>query len=179
MSLVDSGVESLAAEVPENDSVLSVYGTLLLVGSIAAARFGDRARTLDYLDKASNAAQCLGKDANHLWTAFGPTNVAIHRVNTAAELGDFKTALDSTINVNSAPLERRTRYLLDIARAHCLGGNRADALSTLLMAERIAPEQVRQHYLSRKVVIALVRSKMDGPVELDRLARRVNALESI
>jgi hypothetical protein len=29
-----------------------------------------------------------------MWTAFGPTNVAIHRVSTAMELGDVQVAVD-------------------------------------------------------------------------------------
>ncbi|WP_198036895.1 helix-turn-helix transcriptional regulator [Nocardia sp. BMG51109] len=179
MNLVESGTELLKTEISGNDSALSVYGTLLLVGSMAAARFGDEARTVGYLDEANDAAHRLTRDANHLWTAFGLTNVAIHRANTAAELGDIKTVLGSTVDLSSVPVERRVRYLLDVARAHSLAGNRDDALSTMLAAERMAPEQVHQHYLSRKVVATLVRSTVSRQVEIDRLARRVNAVESI
>lgn len=78
------------------------------------------------------------------------------------------------------PMERRVRYLLDVARAHCLTGDRDQALGTMLIAERMAPEQVRQHYSSRKVVAAMIRdSAGKSPVELDRFARRVNAIGSI
>jgi hypothetical protein len=50
----------------------------------------------------------------------------------------------------------------------------------MLIAERMAPEQVRQHYVSRKVVAAMIRdSAGKSPVELDRFARRVNAIGSI
>jgi len=49
----------------------------------------------------------------------------------------------------------------------------------MLTAERIAPEQVRQHYLSRKVVLNLMRAAKGKPaVELDKLARRVKLSES-
>ncbi|MGQ5635221.1 MULTISPECIES: XRE family transcriptional regulator [unclassified Streptomyces] len=71
---------------------LSIYGTLFLTGSMAAARAEDRATTQTFLAEADRAAQRLGTDANHVWTAFGPTNVAIHRVATAAELGDMQIA---------------------------------------------------------------------------------------
>ncbi len=131
---------------------------------------------------ANSAARRLGKDANHLWTAFGPTNVAIHRVNTAVELGDIQTVLDYglSLNTNAVPAERRARYLLDVARVHSMTGNRDNALGTMLTAERIAPEQVRQHHLSRKVVMTLMRSLTGKPaIELEKLARRVNVRESI
>jgi hypothetical protein len=50
----------------------------------------------------------------------------------------------------------------------------------MLSAERIAPEQVRQHHLSRKVVMTLIRSGTGKPaIELEKLARRVNFGEPI
>ena len=160
MRLVESGADYLNSEAKINEAVpLSVYGTLFLVGSMAAARFGDSSRTGDYLREASGAARRLGKDANHLWTAFGPTNVAIHRVNTSAELGNFSAVLGSglSLNTEAVPPERRVRYLLDVARVYGMTGRKDDALFTMLQAERMAPDQVRQHYLSREVVTALAR----------------------
>jgi hypothetical protein len=81
-------------------------------------------------------------DANHLWTAFGPTNVAF-----------------------------------DVARAYSVIGRRDDALYTVLDAERMAPEQVRHHHLSRKIVLNLVQRSVGKPsVELGKLAQRVTVL---
>jgi transcriptional regulator with XRE-family HTH domain/tetratricopeptide (TPR) repeat protein len=182
MDLVESGAGYLQNENAGDDAALSVYGTLLLVGSMAAARFGDGRRAASYLQEADIAAQRLGRDSNHLWTAFGPTNVAIHRVNTAMELGDVQTALDSglSLNTDGVPVERQVRYLLDIARAYSLTGNRDEALRTTLTAERIAPEQVRQHYLSKKIVMALMQGTPRKPtIELERLAERVKVRELI
>jgi hypothetical protein len=48
----------------------------------------------------------------------------------------------------------------------------------MLTAERIAPEQVRQHYLSRKAVMTLIRSTPGKPApELTKLAARVKVSE--
>jgi hypothetical protein len=108
--------------------------------------------------------------------------VAIHRINTAVELGDVQTVLDSglSLNTDAVPAERRVRYLLDVARVYSLTGNRDDALGTMLTAERIAPKQARQHHLSGKVVMTLIRSGTGKPaIELQKLARRVNILEPI
>jgi hypothetical protein len=181
MRLVDASADILNGEISNSDAMLSVYGTLILVGSMASARFGDGSRTAEYLREANDAARHLGRDGNHLWTSFGPTNVAIHRVNTAVELGDFQTVLDSNLSLSASavPIERRVRYMLDIARVHALTGKRDDALGTMLTAERIAPEQVRQHYLSRKVVMTLIRSATGKPsTELSKLAMRVKVAKS-
>jgi transcriptional regulator with XRE-family HTH domain len=182
MDLAESGAEYLHDEISSDGAALSVYGTLLLVGSMAAARFGDGSRAAGYLQEADSAARHLGRDSNHLWTAFGPTNVAIHRVNTAMELGNIQPALSSgpSLKTDTVPVERRVRYLLDVARAHSLAGNRDDALGTTLTAERIAPEQVRQHYLSKQIVTTLMRSTPGKPaIELARLAARVKVRELI
>ena len=95
MQLTEAGAAFLRPYLTPNDAALqSVYGMLFLAGSMAASRAEDRATTRSYLDEAQAAAQVVGADRNHLWTAFGPTNVAIHRINTAMELGDVQIALD-------------------------------------------------------------------------------------
>lgn len=176
MRQIESAAHDMKPTLNGGDRALSVYGMLFLAGSMAAARFGDSDRTADYLREADDTARRLGRDGNELWTAFGPTNVAIHRVNTATELDDFQTVLNAQPLGNaSVPLERRTRYLIDIARAQSLTGRRDEALSTLFAAERDAPEHVRQHHVARTVVAGLVKSTRGKPgVGLDRLAQRLD-----
>jgi transcriptional regulator with XRE-family HTH domain len=144
---------------------LSIYGTLFLAGSMAAARADDRATTRAFLAEADHAAQQLGHDANHMWTAFGPTNVAIHRVATAAELGDMQVVVDlgPQIDTHDLPTERRTRHNLEVARALSAHNRMDDALSLILEAEQWAPEQVRSHYLARELVLTWVRNQRGRP----------------
>jgi hypothetical protein len=167
---------SLSRPSPE---LLSVYGTLLLAGAMAASRANDSATTATFLAHAEEAAQRLGADANHLWTAFGPTNVAIHRVATAAELGNVQVALDlgPRIDTSHMPMERRVRHALEVARAYSARNRGADALATLLDAEALAPEQVRHHFLSRQLVLTWIRQQRGRPgANLVDLARRLNVL---
>lgn len=181
IKLVESAAENLADKTAgRDDTGLSVYGTLFLAGSMAAARFGDGAKTAEYLQEADRAASRLGRDANYLWTAFGPTNVAIHRVNTAIELGDIQAVLSHglSLNTDAVPTERRVRYLLDVARTYSLTKNREDALVALLAAERLAPEQTRRHYLTGKVIATLMKDAIGKPsIELAKLAGRANYRE--
>ena len=146
-------------------SYLSVYGTLFLTGSMAAARAEDRATAQEFLREAETAATRLGGDANHMWTAFGPTNVAIHRVATAGELGDMQIAaeLGPQVDTSGLPVERRVRHSLEVARALSAWNRTDDALAMVLEAERLAPEQVRHHYMSRELVLGRVRGARGRP----------------
>jgi transcriptional regulator with XRE-family HTH domain len=138
--------------------LLSVYGSLHLVGALAAARNDDRATTNTHLTEAKDAAARLGCDANHVWTAFGPTNVDIHRVAVAMEFGDVQVAVDlgTQVNTSAMPIERRVRHSIETARAFTRWNRPDEALGILLDAERLAPEQVRYHRLSRMMIRELL-----------------------
>jgi hypothetical protein len=99
---------------------LSVYGALLLRGSIAAANGDDRGGALTLLDEADEAGRRLGADGNYHWTAFGPTNILLHRVNIATTLGDAGQAIDHArhVDLDKVPItERRAALFVDVARA--------------------------------------------------------------
>jgi len=121
---------------------LSIFGTLFLAGAMAAARNEDRATVRSFLATADQGARRLGRDANHLWTAFGPTNVAIHRVATAAELGDVQVAIDlgPGIDTTPMPMERRVRHALELSRAYSKRNRTDEAQTVLLEAKQMAPE---------------------------------------
>ncbi|MBF6342866.1 helix-turn-helix domain-containing protein [Nocardia cyriacigeorgica] len=177
VDLVEAGASYLDQhlQAPSED-LLSVYGTLLLVGSMAAARDERRDIVQAFLSEADRAAARLGGDRNRVWTAFGPTNVAIHRVGTAMELGDVQIALrlGPAIDTSALPLERQIRHKLELARALNLAGRQEDSLSAVLTAERAAAEQVRHHYLSRQLVLAWIRNcQGTPPYALQGLARRM------
>lgn len=161
---------------------LSTVGTLHLVGAMACARTGNRADARTHLDFAARAADLLGQDANHLWTAFGPTNVAIHRVSVAAELGDFQVAVQEGpgVDVTGLPVERQVRHRLEVARALHHSAKQKQALEMVLTAEQAAPEQVRRHFLTHALVQEWLRSKKVKPTsELHGLATRIGALGSL
>ncbi len=159
-----------------SQQMLSIYGTLLLTGAVAAARADDRAVALEFLNEADDAARLLGGDRNDVWTAFGPTNVAIHRVVTAMELGDVQVAVDlgPGVDASALPLERRVRHALELARAYSAWNRPDDALALVLGAEQLAPEQVRHHFLSRQLVLTWMKQQRTRPgAALTGLAQRL------
>lgn len=158
---------------------LSIHGALFLAGAMAAARCDDRAAVQGFLAKADAAATRLGRDANHLWTAFGPTNVAMHKVSTALELGDLQTAitLGPRIDSSSLPVERQARHAIEIARAYDAWNRVEDAQAALRRAELVAPEQVQYHSLSRELVRLWIRRGHAKPDPwLAGLAQRMRIL---
>lgn len=124
---------------------LSVYGALLLRGSIAAAQQGKRGTALELLDEADEAARQLGAEGNYRWTAFGPANSALHRVNIAVTLGDAGTAIDVARGVDLSQInvtERKATLLIDVARAFLQWGRHEKAYMALRAAEATAHEEV-------------------------------------
>lgn len=175
-------IEQTLAQAPtttESPELLSAVGTTHLVGAMISGRSRNRAGTERHLIGAQAAASALGRDGNHLWTAFGPTNVAIHRVAVAAELGDYQLAADLGRGIDTSPLpmERQVRHRLEVARALHFRRQQSEALSLVLDAERRAPEQVRRHFLTHSLVHEWVRNRKTTPTpDLHGLARRSGIL---
>ncbi len=139
----------------------SVLGALLLRGAVAAARDGDRCAALELLDHADAVATSLGEDRNYRWTAFGPTNVLLHRVHVAVTFGDAGTALEHARNIDVSRLavvERRAVLHIDAAKALVQLGKHADACHMLAAAERLAPEELSSRSSVRALIGDMARS---------------------
>ena len=150
---VESDVQQASA------ASLSVYGSLLLRGAIAAGYAEDRAAATTMLDEAAAAASPLGVDYNHRWTAFGPVNVVVHRVNIAVSLGDAGQAIEHArkVNLDLLPItERRAAFLVDVARAFAQWGKHEKAYDALRAAEQVAPQEVSSRPSVRRLVADLL-----------------------
>jgi transcriptional regulator with XRE-family HTH domain len=159
--------------------VLSLYGGLHLVLAVAAARDNDRSLAHLHLDTAGKIAEKLGEDRDDYGTEFGPTNVAIHAVSIAVELGDAGQAIELGQQVDPGSLspERQARYFLDLAQAHTMRRQIGEALHALQEAERIAAEETRVHAVGRAVTRDLLQlSGLRPRPELRELAERFGVL---
>ena len=176
-------VESLMGRVRSDDPVLvSLAGSLWLISAVIAARRTDRAQAQERLGRAEDLAGMLGEDGNHAWTAFGPTNVAIHRVSVAAELGDTGGAVDAALVVDQDRLpaglmSRRAQVNLDLAWAQSQRRRDAEATLHLLEAERIAPETIRHNVIAQEIIREmLARGTRSQTTVLSALAQRAGVL---
>lgn len=161
---------------------LSLLGMLSLRTAIAAARRNDRQTAYELLDSAEAAADELGRDANFWQTAFGPTNVMLHRVSAALDLGDISYVSERgpLVNPEALPLERQVSHDIDVARAHSYLANDDAAATVLLEAERKAPQLVRHNPAVRETVRDLHRrspvSQGGRSSDLMALAERCRAI---
>ncbi len=134
---------------------LAVWGILMLRAASAAVRDKRADRCEEHLSLARAAAARVGKDHNICATPFGPTNLGIAAVNAAVESERYDYALELAKSVPTNGWVSPTfkaRHLLDVAIAHSELGQDEAATQQLLAAERIAPEWMRYHTLSRQTV---------------------------
>jgi hypothetical protein len=145
---------------------------------VASARTNDGEQAYAYLARARQAAVHLGADRNDYNTEFGPTNVLLHEVNIAVELGDAGHALRVAAKADTARLspERQARLLIDVARAHAQRRQPYLMVSTLRQAERIAPEQIHTHPLVRELIEDALRSDQGDAPDLQELARDLSLI---
>jgi hypothetical protein len=117
----------------------------------------------------------LGEGHNEYNTEFGPANVRLYEIAVAVELGDAGRALRAATAVEARGLsaERRARMLIDVARAHAQRRQVGEAVTALLQAEEITPEQVRGHALVRQLVSDLLTMQDSASTELRDLAKRL------
>ena len=168
-------------DVSHDPESLSVYGSLLLRGAIAAALRHNRGGADELLAEAEDAAVRLGDDRNLRWTAFGPTNASLHRVNVAVTLGDAGTAIDVARTVDLGRIdvtERKASFLMDTARAFLQCGRHERAYLALRAAEEIAPEEITGRPAARRLVRDLMTT---APLSVQRqaedFARRIGVTE--
>ena len=160
---------------------LSVYGALHLAAATAAAASFDRAATESLLATACGIADRTG-EANHMGTAFGPVNVAIHAISASLKLGDPRTATQTgeALDLSAMPaglVGRRTQVNLDLARAYAMTRKDAAAVNLLLAAERLSPQLVRYDPATRDVLTELLRREhRPSTPELRPLARRAGVI---
>jgi hypothetical protein len=172
----------LDRDMPSHDpESLSVYGSLLLRGAIAAAKNDNRRGAYELLTEAEDAAARLGDDRNLRWTAFGPTNASLHRVNAALTLGDAGTAIDVARTVDLSKIdvtERKASFLMDTARAFLQCGRHERAYLALRAAEEVAPEEIADRPSAHRLVRDLMTT---APLSLQRqaedFARRIGVTE--
>jgi transcriptional regulator with XRE-family HTH domain len=169
-----TAVESLSRIASTDPAAASLFGALHLQLAVVAGRQNRADDAYHHLGVAAESARLVGPDENHYNTEFGPTNVALHRVSVAVELGDAGTALRAAAGLDAADLsvERQARLQIDLARAHMQRRNAEAAIAALAEAARLAPELARHHWMVRNLLTDLQRGGHRG----DHRVRALTAL---
>jgi DNA-binding XRE family transcriptional regulator len=179
-----SAVETIAGGTTKQaaEETLSARGALLLLLAIMTARRGDTLAAKTYLRDAKQLADGLGQDGNWLWTAFGPTNIAIHELAVHVALGDSRKALHlgETIDTDGLPTVlrgRRSQVHLELGWAAVGQGDDSLAVLHLLEAERVAKQTVSRNVTARVLLATLLnRERKSATPGLRSLASRAGVL---
>lgn len=159
---------------------LSTLGMLYLNAAVAASDDGRSSRTVRtataLVDEAADVARQQGADLNADWTAFGPTNVAIHRVDVLVRAEDGWSALEAANSLEGEAVtglakERRAQHHISMARAQLLTRRKSAAVESLVEAHGLAPEEVRARPSSVRLVKDVLEVHARPGEALRRLAR--------
>jgi transcriptional regulator with XRE-family HTH domain len=154
------------------------YGLLHLMGAHFAARDSDADTAADHLGEAARVATLTG-ERNGLRQHFGPSNVAVWRVAIGAELGQGPATAERVerepIDLDTLGSKDRIAALhFDLARswAQAEGDRDNEAIRHLDMADRLAPQRLRNDPIGRDLVLSLDRRAKRRVWELDSLRNR-------
>jgi hypothetical protein len=166
---------------PDTQDAISAHGALLLLLAIMAGRRGDSKSARRNLRDAARLAEQVGQDGNILWTAFGPTNIAIHELAVHVALGDSRAAfqLGELIDTESLPsvlIGRRSQVHLELGWASVGQGDDSLAVLHLLEAERVAKQAVSRNATALALLRTLLaRERKSATPGLRALAARAGA----
>lgn len=160
---------------------LSTLGMLYLSAALAASsqdRTTARVRAAtDYVDEAGDVAARQGGDRDEDYTMFGPTNVALHRIDMLIRFEDGWSALEAADGLGAEAIaglsrERQAGHRVAMARASLLTRRKDDAAAALVEADRLAPEEVRGTPATVNLVKDVVGATPAPSGELRALAQR-------
>lgn len=172
LRLIGAG-HGLVGQAEESVESMAVAGQLHLGATVIAARARDRAGVRDHLAEAKGYAKRTG-DAGHVhWLSFGPANVAAHAMSADVEMRRYGAALEKATKIklpNGWAMSRRAHFYIDRARSEMETGRTDDALSSLLTARKLAPQQTRYHPGARETIKGLVHTARRTPDTLNHMA---------
>ena len=183
--IIEGGLRESQSLSGEDLTAAALTGAYELKAALVAARAGDAVAMWERWERAHTIGEEIGRDLNEP-LAFGPSNVAIWSVALPVERLDGAEAVTRARQVNPmlgalvpaatiAPgrysRERLSRHWIDVGRAYHYRADRDRALSSLLEAERIAPQKTRINPAAREVVSHLLRSRRKN--DLVELALRM------
>lgn len=160
----------------DSAEALQASGMLHLSAALAAGARGDHDLAVTHVTEAGHLADRMDVEVGtwmHLW--FGPTNVGIWATSLALELGDHGRAITAARAVRSDQLPapaRRAEFYSDYGRALVATGHRDQGLDTLLRAERLAPQRIRNDFFVHETARALLHRAYRHPAHPHLIDRK-------
>jgi transcriptional regulator with XRE-family HTH domain len=175
-----SAAEALAplADTGQIEAV-AMRGALTLQRALAAGRMNQADDAYAYLRQARELADRVGEGRNDYNTEFGPTNVALHEVAVAVDLGDAGVALRAAQSVDASGLssERQARFGIDLAKAHAQRRQIDQAVDALDKVRDLLPEMFRAKPAVKQLVADLLAMSPLPSDQLRAMARELGVQE--
>ena len=169
---------ALDAIEPElgNDSkdVWALWGTLHEMGAMIAAKAGDYPTMREHIGEARRVTYLTGEHNAHQ-TLFGLGNMTIWHMSCALELrrADETLRLATDMPLRALPNNaKRSRFLVNKARALEGLGRVSDASEAFLESARLAPEEVKNNPVARALVRSLL-TRQRRASRIGELARKM------
>jgi transcriptional regulator with XRE-family HTH domain len=151
----------------------AMWGALAFELSYTASRLGDTAEAWRHWSEAQRVAERLPADYYQPWTSFSRVIMRAHAVTVAVELHQGGESARQAANAESVPIPskpRRSRHLIEVARAYQLQRDFDAMLGTLQLAQQTAPETIKYNGYARRMAFELVDS---GPSYLQAPAHQL------
>lgn len=163
-----------------SDDLRGMFGALHLHAAVTCAREGHEGDAWRHWDEADRTAKRLPRGYVQEWTVFGRGNTDFHAVSIGVDLRTPGSALNRAedIDLDTVPsVERRSRVLVELARAQRQRKDPAGALHWMGRAYKASPETVRYTPSARGLVADLAKETR-GPLKSDalQLAEEVGVL---
>jgi transcriptional regulator with XRE-family HTH domain len=134
----------------------AVYQALHMRAGVIAATMADAESSDAHLAEAGIWAARTGERVVHE-TVVGPTNVQLHKLAAAVDLGQSRKAVklsEATHLPDDFAKERATYFWLDTARAHLANADPDSAVTALYEARALSPE----HFRASRTVRATIKT---------------------
>ncbi|WP_406401652.1 helix-turn-helix domain-containing protein [Streptomyces uncialis] len=163
--LVDLGLEALGQADPGRERDVAT-GQLHLGAAVVAGRSQNRGQAEEHLTAAEHIAQRTGEAVQVWWLAFGPTNVAVHRVSVLAEINEYEAAVTAGLGLTLPedwPASRKSHHHAELARSRMWTGDTDGSYRSLVRARKSAPQQARYSPTVRQTYQGLETAKRRLP----------------
>jgi transcriptional regulator with XRE-family HTH domain len=148
-----------------DDDWRGMWGALQFEVGYTHARRGRHGEAWSYWERAHVMAQRLGPRYRHVQTSFNTAVMTAHAITLDVELRRPGDALRTAngFDADKIPsLARRSRHLIEVARAYHQRHDRASTYAMLQAAERTAPETIRFNGYARDMLITLAAAPPTG-----------------
>lgn len=178
LAVADNALRLLAPRLDgASDERLALWGALQFEIAYVHARRGRAGDAWAFWDRADAVARRLPLGYRHTQSSFGQVIMGVHAVTLNVELyrpGEALRAANAVDPDAIASIPRRSRHLVEIARAH---HQQHDPLATLMLldkAQRTAPETVAFNSYARSMALELAHQPPTGfRTEARDLAARI------